>query len=215
MSAAEAEDPRAQAQLADLARLRVIGMEMAERIGALSAELAGEKTEEALEGCERLALAFTRVSRAVRQVVALEQEAMGLRDAEERKKRARRNADTAEALRLRVGGLMRERVPGIDRDYLKGLVSDLFRDYDDYDDYAGDDIAPVLARICDRFGIDHDPAKWPDTAPALPTGPMTLERSQAIGRDLNVRIKAELDRIAERHAAFKASGIEGNGHDPP
>jgi hypothetical protein len=212
---AEAEDPRAQAQLAALARLRVIGMEMAERIGALSAELAGEKTEEALKGCEGLALAFTRVSRAVRQVVALEQEAMGLRDAEERKLRARRNADTAEALRLRVGGLMRERVPNIDRDYLKGLVSDLFRDYDDYDDYEGDDIAPILARICDRFGIDHDPAKWPDTAPALPAGPMTLERAQAIERSLDSRIKAELDRIAERRAAYKAAQIEGNGHDPP
>ena len=42
-AAAEADDPPAQAQLAALARLRVIGMEMADRIGALSAELAGRR----------------------------------------------------------------------------------------------------------------------------------------------------------------------------
>src|SRR5260370_33455960 len=43
-SVAEAEDPRAVAQLADLARLRVIGMEMADRIGGVSPELAAERT---------------------------------------------------------------------------------------------------------------------------------------------------------------------------
>ena len=171
------------------------GMGMAEEIAGLSSKVAAEGTHEAVESCGVLSLAFSRVSRSVRQVVALEEEAMGLRAM--RKARARRNADTAEALRLRVGGAVRERVPGIDKAYLEGLLSDLFRDYDDYADVSTGDIGPVLARIRAQLGQDRESEAWP----APPTDdPYALERDE----DLDRRIMDERDRIAAAKAEQEA-----------
>ena len=171
-------------------------------------KLDAEPSKEAIEGVATLTLAFTRVSRSVRQLVALEQEVAGLRDPHERKRRERRNADSAKALRLMVGGLVKERIPGANPDYLKGLLSDSFRADDDYDDYERGDMGPIVERICQRFRIDNDPAKWPSVGPA-----MTADE----GDELDKRIMAELDLIAERGSPpehlLRNSGA--NGHDPP
>ena len=193
------------AQLADLARLRAIGMEMAERIGAMQARLAEEPSEEALEGCATLTLAFTRVCRGIRQLVALEQEAAGLRDPHQARMRARRNADTARTLRLTIGGEVRQRRSDIDRETLKGMLGDLFRDYDDYDDYERGDIGPILERICKRLGVDPDPARWPGMS-----GAFSAEEEAA----LDARLMAEMDRIHEQQKE-KQAWMAANGLDPP
>ena len=135
------------------------------------------------------------------------------------KARARRNAETAAALRLRVGGIVRHRVPQIDREYLKGLLSDLFSDYDDYGDVALTDIKPLIARVCDRLGPDYSPDLWPETAQGIRIGEDLLdpnERDEA----LDARIMAEMDRIHEWHKAngrtFPDKYWEGFGErDPP
>ena len=204
---------RAQ-QLDDLARLRAFGMGMAEDISRLTSKVTAEETREAVECCGVLSLAFSRVARSVRQVVALEEEAMGLR--EMRKTRERRNADTALSLRRRVGGLVRERVPGIDKDYLEGLLGDLFRDYDDYDDLPTGDIAPILATI--RRQLDQDRSCEREAWPALPKSDnpfsMTFEELEQDDAEFQRRITEELDKIAANKAAYEASR-ERHGHDPP
>jgi len=209
------DDPKRARQLDDLARLRALGMGMAEEVAGLNTRVVSEETAEAVEACGVLSLAFSRVSRSVRQIVALEEEAMGLR--EMRKARERRNADTAEALRLRLGGLVRERVPGIDKGYLDGLLSDLFRDYDDYDDYEAGDIGPVLARIRTQLSQDREAEAWP--APAAEDPYSTLD-----DEEFERRIMEQLDEVARRKAEYEAQSEaerkadavrRWRGHDPP
>ena len=220
----DTDSPRAAwvaGQLADLAELRQIGMEMARGIGRMKAKLSDEPSpgepnqdepsQETIGASAMLTLAFTRISRSVQQLVGLEQEVAGLRDPRERRLRERRNADTAKALRLIVGGLAKERIPDANPDYLKGLVTDAFRDDDDYEDYERGDMGPVVARICQRFHVDHDPAKWP-AAVGSGAGPALTSYA---GDDLDKRITAEMDLIAARQKDFEAWKAANGGHDPP
>src|SRR5258708_757624 len=63
-------EQRVTAQLDDLARLRAAGVDLAEELSAGKQGVAGRGGT---------LLAFTRVSRAIRQIIVLEQELMGLR----------------------------------------------------------------------------------------------------------------------------------------
>src|SRR5882724_8088507 len=65
-------------QLEALDRLAVMGMNLAERIERVSSGQASEADAAVLDG-QDVVLAFTRVSRAVRQIIVLSQETMGLR----------------------------------------------------------------------------------------------------------------------------------------
>ena len=60
-------------QLADLERMRAAGMELIEQIVAPAPSTSPAPTP------EQRALAFTRLARAVRQIIVLEQEVLGLR----------------------------------------------------------------------------------------------------------------------------------------
>jgi len=136
-------------QVADLARLRALSMQMAERAAALQARIcagaemvedekeARQAAREAVEDIAVLSLCMSRLERSVRRLVALEQECSGLRDPRSMQASRRRSAETARTLRASVAGGVRERLPGADKETLKSLLSDLFRDYDDYDDYEG------------------------------------------------------------------------------
>jgi hypothetical protein len=147
----------------------------------------------------------------VRRLVALEQEASGLRDPRSMQASRRRSAETARTLRQSVGGQVRQRLPGADKETLKSLLSDLFRDYDDYDDYDRGYIAPLVERVSQRLSRHS----WGGKMPGAP--------DDAVG----ARINAELDRIAayrreHEQRASKADpgagldpGPRQNGHDPP
>ena len=211
------EDPKRARQLDDLARLRALAMGMAEEVASLNSRVVAEETAEAVEACGVLSLAFSRVSRSVRQIVALEEEAMGLR--ETRKMKERRNADTAGSLRLRVGGAVRQRLPGIDREYLEGLLSDLFRDYDDYDDYETGDIGPILARVRAQLSQDRESEAWP-APPNYDDVNLMMERDE----ELDQRIADEIARLAAADAEYEAQTQDERreaavrrwrGHDPP
>ena len=219
------DDPNRALLLDDLARLRGIGMGMAETIGRLTDTVAAvEETKDAVEECGVLSLAFSRVARGVRQVVAIEHELMGEGDLGHLpdKVRARRNAETAEALRLRVGGIVRNRVPQIDREYLKGLLSDLFSDYDDYGDVDLVDIKPLIARVCDRMSLDYNPELWPESANGIRIGDDLLDPNER-DDELDRRIADEIARLAapdpedwaDTEAATKDAARGWYGHDPP
>ena len=195
----------------DLARLRRLGMDTAEVIGR---KAKGEASRAELDGLggPDVALGFSRVARGVRQIVAIEDE---LRNKGELKKeRTKRNARTAEALRLRLGGIVRNRLPQIDREYLKGLLADLFSDYDDYDDIdLADDVRPMIARISARLGVDYDPGIWPEAAKGIRIGDELLDYHER-DEELDARIMAELDRIAAAKEAQRAEE-EARERGPP
>ena len=223
------EDPN-RALLADLAELRAIGMGMAQTIGRLTDTVAAvEEPKDAVEECGVLSLAFSRVARGVRQVVAIEHELMGegelghLPGKEADKTRAKRNAERAEGLRLRVGGIVRNRVPQIDREYLKGLLSDLFSDYDDYGDIDLVDIKPLIARVCDRMSLDYNPELWPESAKGIRIGDDLLDPNER-DPEIDQRLMEEIYRLAghdpddwaDTEAATKDAAARGwGGHDPP
>jgi len=209
-------------QIADLARLRVLSMQMAERAALLQmricaeAEMVEDETEarqaarEAVEDTAVLSLCMNRLERSVRRLVALEQEASGLRDPRSMQASKRRSAETARTLRASVAGGVRQRLPGADKESWKSLLSDLFRDYDDYDDYDRGDIAPLVERVAKRLGRLSSP------------GP----HRYGDGDDpVGARINAELDRIAayRREEEQRRRGADPdphpgprqNGHDPP
>ncbi|HLG89373.1 MAG TPA: hypothetical protein VKZ79_19515 [Alphaproteobacteria bacterium] len=198
------------AQLGDLARLRALSMEMAERVATMQAELCAKPSPEAVELCATLTLSMTRITRSVRQLVALEQEAAGLRDPKSMAAWRSRNRETARTLRAAVGREVKRRLPGTDRESLKSLLCDLFRDYDDYDDYSDGRIAPLVERVTERLSRQR--------------GGMTDEMLLDQG-ELDRLLQEELDRLAkfqqehgrmptEADADFMDDPGSG-GHDPP
>ena len=66
---------RVDEELDELARLRAYGMTLAARVS----EATPSPGDDAIEDLSALCLAFARVSRAVRQLIAMEQEMLGLR----------------------------------------------------------------------------------------------------------------------------------------
>lgn len=77
--AAERVARRVERQFEGLDRLRAIGLNLAERIDRVSAGEASKGEARAFAGQQDIVLAFARLSRAVRQIIVLEQEMMGLR----------------------------------------------------------------------------------------------------------------------------------------
>ena len=118
--------------LACLAELRGIGMAIAEGVGRYAKGALTPEEAKAFKGCD-VALAFSRVARAVRQIVVLEQEVMGLREKHWLKEKPARSesVERAEPLVERPERPERER----------------FRDYDDYDDYLKGTPEEIIAQV--------------------------------------------------------------------
>ena len=115
-----------------LAELRAVGMAIAEGIGRYVKGALSPEEEKAFKGCD-VALAYARVARAVRQIIVLEQEVMGLRDKHWLKHKPVR-AETAEPLHERA-----ERPDRPERER--------FDDYNDYDDYLKGTPAEIIAQV--------------------------------------------------------------------
>jgi len=162
--------PIVESELADLCRLRAIGMEIAEQVGRRAAgELSGHQ-EKALGRTADATLSFARIARAVRQIVVLEQEIMGLRAPASAKGR---NVDPSyDQRRLRD---FRTWVPEADSESDPYAPSDLYDDSDDYDRYDDDDdylkgsFEQIVARVRSALGISKDgvPASNDAALPAV------------------------------------------------
>jgi len=125
-------DAFASVDLECLAELRGIGMAIAEGLGRYVAGTLLPSEEKVFKGCD-VALAFSRVARAVRQIIVLEQEVMGLREKHWLKEKPRRT-ELAEPLHESV-----ERADRPERER--------FRDYDDYDDYLKGTPEEIIAQV--------------------------------------------------------------------
>jgi hypothetical protein len=202
---AERKSRETAAALDDLHRLRALGMEAAERNDRQARGLmpAGER-ENAYPG--DTGLRFVKIARAVRQIVVLEQEIMGLRPAPAR--RAAASAGTAKETGAPEAGPSpsQPEAPGPHPRVEPGAGSlpqaserhererrdpDDYDDYDDTDDYSDAPIGQVIAQmhaalkaIIDRNTRDRpdepadDPAKTGERPGFEPEGRSSPQTAQ-------------------------------------
>ena len=152
-------------QLESLGWLRRYGMEIAERLDRCSRGLLLFKEEPAFKDVD-VALAFSRVAKAVRQIIVLEQETAGLREM----RVPRAVAERAEATEPACGAPASRPERDLDREEL--------RDRDDYDDYSTAPAQEIMAAV--RAELDSLPGATlaacqmaglpiPDLEPLIPT----------------------------------------------
>jgi len=217
--AEDAVDLQAARQLAALEELREIGMDLARALGRQVTRPASEDEARALAGID-VGLAYARIARAVRQIIAMEQEIVGLREArarrivEDRAARAQALIDAAAAreeqaaaaiqrsVRHAVRNSIRAENPELERYEIDALLTDLFNDYDDYDRGAP---AEIVTRICADLGIEPDLSIWID--------PVTEGPDEAAAE------RDEDDDLAglppRRNGTGPRTDPPRNGHDPP
>jgi len=177
VSAAEAARAERRAwRLGVLDRVCALNLRAAER---LSEHIAGELPESESQVFARVSdpcLTLTRLTRAIRQTVALaekideDDETRQARLKAEREARDRREAAEAAAIQAeqarREAGILaaplenkkrrirhavrnahRDADPDLEFDEREGLLDDLFEEYEAYDDYSGDE-AKIVAQLC-------------------------------------------------------------------
>jgi hypothetical protein len=156
--------------LADLAHARAVAMRFIDR---LDRRAAGEMTEAEEKSFPRAGddcNAFARMARALRQIIALEFETVGLREQPQRRGYISANQNGPDRYGRRGESLRhgRERGAGYD-----------LRDGDDYDDYEDDPRAAaaeaaewraaVINKVCDAIDIDLRAAGMEEEASRRPS----------------------------------------------
>ena len=150
-------------QLDRLERMASFGMGLAEEIARRAALPHGQGQVSADELCG-LSLAYTRVSRAVRQIIALEQEVMGLRAMRDRSApvnmpRKAQEDDRALLTDDEDDGDLVENIDDL-RDTMSDLEDLLDRyDLDDYDDLDDGSAEELTERI--QAALERIQAKMP------------------------------------------------------
>lgn len=191
------------AQLLMLARMRTVAMEIAERVGRKAAGLLLEREEPAFKQCDPV-LSFSRISRSMLQIMAMEQEIMGLRETHRREIRAERKTEEQFAIRRAVGDAVRSQRLDLDREDVKALLDDIFDDYDDFDRGSPRE---TVARICEQLGIDDpDLSIWPeDEAGAEESGPAAAAETA----------DPDFPECEAQARPGSRPPAHANGHDPP
>jgi hypothetical protein len=168
------DDAQTERNLAVLAELRDIGLEMAKVI----------KTRAVLDAAEGLpdtkcAAAFDKIARAVRQVIFLFDEIRGLREKRRNNLVSQRKADAKKLIRKAID---RDIKDASDRPRTEKERQDLRTRADDLIDYRNYDferfsVAEIVADVCKFFGVKLDPAlswpEWSELRPETPAQPAT------------------------------------------
>ncbi len=192
-------EARATRQMRMLQELAEIGMQLARAVGRQVAERTqedpgGADTDLAADLAADLALVFSRISRAVRQTIALEARL----DRELLQAQKAENAAMAEQARAAERALARRRKHAVREAVqealdaeacgpeLEALLADLderLEDADDDPDFAELAIGQLVARICRQLGVVPDPSLWEDEGGAVHAGSPEPFRSQAGAED--------------------------------
>jgi hypothetical protein len=162
-----AREARRERRLNHLEILRNIGMEMAAALGHATMGRT-EYNIQAFAKTHDPALAYTRITLAIRRIVALEDRLdedartraarIAEEQAEETRKAARESLNAEKRIvRRAVREAVREADADLDRDRREKLLDDLFSDYDDYNHGT---LAQVVAGICTDLGIVPDMTLW-------------------------------------------------------
>jgi hypothetical protein len=216
-----------RAQMEDLARLRSVGVEIAERVGRKASGLLMESERDAFRNCD-VVLSYTRLTRTIQQIIMQEQEILGLREKRVRQVREMR-ADAEPRVyvarpvdeRKLVRGVVREMVvaqcPELERDDLKIMLDDLFEDYDDFDRGTP---AEIVARICTELGVAFDAGIWGTVEPPseddgdIGAGGETPS-PDGVAATLSPAAEGGSLRDVESDLRSPGRGDFANGHDPP
>ncbi len=140
----------AEIQLQHLAELRELGMDLA-RV-TLTRKIQGRDEQ----GCD---LAYSRISKTIQQIIALEQYTIGMRDKGRQLLRTRRLAQKKEEVSREVGVALQAAQPKLDRVRQENLLRDVFRSYDFSDPR---EVATIVAGICRSLGVPPRPEIWPE-----------------------------------------------------
>ena len=168
-------EARALRQMRMLEELAEIGMKLARAVERRIEESLSAAAE---DGDGGLALVFSRISRAVRQTIALESRLdRELHDARmaEAAGIAGQARDATLTLARRRKHAVREAVQAAfeaEGPELEALLADLderLEDSDDDLDFAELPIADLAARLCRQLGVPFDPSLWEDEAPGEDT----------------------------------------------
>jgi hypothetical protein len=196
----------ADAHLRDLARLREIGMRLAADAEADMPQ--GQKPP----GKNAMMNAFAQLSKAIRQIMALEEEIIGLREKRLATLRNKWKTDKAATVRRSVEKSLTAAKPQMKRFDRERLLGDLFRDYDDY---AKGSIRDIVAGICKTLGIEADLSLWDEPEPAadieLPAGHDWIVPASG-DKPYTVRQTEGGTRV---RVPFDSPHIAGHGDDPP
>ena len=194
----------AELQLLQLSELREIGMS---RARALDGRHANEKLPPAVQAGH----AFAAVAKAIRQIMALEQETIGLRDKRIAKLRVERGKENKVTVKRSVERSLRAGRPDEKPEKRERLLADLF-DYRDRRDYLNGNPRDIVADICKALGVEADLSLWDEPAAEdihLPAGhdwvvpangekPYTTEFCEA---GLRVRLPFDSPHLAPKGGA--------------
>jgi len=192
-------------RLAELDRLRDLGLKQAQRVTAVSKVLSPEHEFKLLTGANGSVLAYERIVRAVRQITVLEFELRGLFKAPDRDRQKK----------LRLVNTDRTR---LDRD---NLLGDLY-DYDDLNDLRDWNVRPdykigpldeVVAGVRKTLGAEA-PADDPFAPPPERKPPEGAVAAPSVSQPVNKAEPAPLSRpprqkppMAQAKPALKAMAL--------
>src|SRR5471030_1011734 len=115
--------------------------------------------------------AYAQLTKAIRQIMALEEEIIGLREKRVSHLRAKWKTEKAATVRRSVDKSLTAAKPEMQRVARERLLADLFRDYNDY---SRGSIRDIVAGICKTLGIEADLSLWDEPQPGadikLPAG---------------------------------------------
>jgi len=154
-----AADARTERHLRTLQELAELGMTLARAVATRAAET----------GDPNVALAFTRIARAVRQTLALEARLADDRETVRAGHAQRLAQETAARGRRRkklVEGAVERAIDaechGETAEDLKDELSERLEDRYDDTDFADRPVSELIARICKDLGVTPDPTLWED-----------------------------------------------------
>jgi hypothetical protein len=152
-------------QLAHLARLRDFGMGLLDEM-----EEERDKPVEKRPSAAVRAQSFDKISRAIRQIIALEQETVGLREKRARLVETERVVERRATVERSVDRSLETAKPQLGNKGRERLLSDLFVDYKKF---ATGSIPELIESICKDLGIPADLTLWEEPKYediALPAG---------------------------------------------
>jgi hypothetical protein len=156
-------------QLRQLAELRELAMTQARDLTAGS-EGDGKNANAAQALAIRTAGAFATLAKAIRQIMALEQETIGMREKRATLVRHTWLGAKKAAVRQSVDRSIARAKPGLDKTGRERLMNDLSRDYNDYEKGS---VRDIVEGICKALGVTADLSLWEQPDPAditLPEG---------------------------------------------
>jgi hypothetical protein len=192
-------------QLRQLAELREIGMSRARA-------LDGRHADEKLPAPVPAGHAFAQVAKAIRQIMALEQETIGLREKRIARVRQEQRHMTKQVVRRSVEHSLVVARPGTGPSEHKRLLADLF-DRNDTRDYLCGNPRDIIIDICRVLGVTPDLSIWEEprandihlkaghdwVVPANGDKPYTLQKTP----------------IGHSRVPFDSPLLDPHGADPP